>query len=199
MGRWERNSEPGGADETRYRTNLLIPSLRCRLQMRLRIRIGTMGSWVTSKINSPEVRRGMEKFKGDEIVAVFVTDEASDAANGVLIGLKVGDHDLLESDDVGCEADQSARPTDVRSDGRFGKRCVRRMAVDEHGHGCCDAVSAAFFGGARPGGIAGFASEHAPTGKDELAHAHDIRLAREGGFAAMGKTFFWERAVYTGI
>jgi hypothetical protein len=26
MGRWERNSEPGGADETRCRANLLIPS-----------------------------------------------------------------------------------------------------------------------------------------------------------------------------
>ena len=59
------------------------------------------------------------------------------------------------------------------------------MAVDEHGHGRGDAVSTAFFGGGRPGGIARFASEHAPTGKDELVHAHDIRLAREGGFAAL--------------
>ena len=68
--------------------------------MRLRSRIGTKGSWVTSKINSPEVRRGMEKFKRDEIVAVVVTDESSDAANSVLVGLKVRNDELLESDDV---------------------------------------------------------------------------------------------------
>ena len=60
-----------------------------------------MGSWVTSEINSPEVRGGMEKFKRDEIVAVVVTDEASHAANGVFIRLKVGNNELLESDDVG--------------------------------------------------------------------------------------------------
>ena len=42
----------------------------------------------------------MEKFKRDEIVAVVVTDESSDAANSVLIGLKVGNDELLESDDV---------------------------------------------------------------------------------------------------
>ena len=46
------------------------------------------------------MRRGTEKFKRDEIVAVVVTDEASDAANGVLVGLKVGNDELLESDDV---------------------------------------------------------------------------------------------------
>ena len=57
-------------------------------------------SGVTSKINSPKVRRGMEKFKRDEIVAVVVLDEPSDSANGVLVGLKVGDNELLESDDV---------------------------------------------------------------------------------------------------
>ena len=74
--------------------------LRCQLQMRLRIRIGTMGSWFTSKINSPEVRGWMEKFKRDEIEAVVVLDEASDATNGVFVRLKVGNNELLESDDV---------------------------------------------------------------------------------------------------
>ena len=40
------------------------------------------------------------------------------------------------------------------------------------------------FGGGRPGGIACFASERAPTRKDELAQKHDVGLSREGGFAA---------------
>ena len=55
----------------------------------------------------------MDKFNGNKVVAVIVLDEASHAANCVFIGLKVGDNELLESDDVGCEADQSTRPTDV--------------------------------------------------------------------------------------
>ena len=84
-----------------------------------------MGSWVTSEINSPEVRGGMEKFESHEIVAVAVMDETSHAANGILVGLKVGDHELLESDDVGCEADQSTRPTDVRCGRWLGKGRVR--------------------------------------------------------------------------
>ena len=67
---------------------------------RLQIQIGAKRSWVASEINSPEVRRGMEKFKRDEIVAVVVTDESSDAANSVLVGLKVRNDELLESDDV---------------------------------------------------------------------------------------------------
>lgn len=58
----------------------------------------TLGS--TSEIKRPEVRRGMEKFKRYEIVAVLVTDEASHTANGVLVGLKVGDNELLESNDM---------------------------------------------------------------------------------------------------
>jgi hypothetical protein len=58
------------------------------------------------------------------------------------------------------------------------------MAVHEHGHGRGDAVSTAFFGGGRPGGIACIASERAPTRKDELAQKHDV-VSREGGFAAM--------------
>ena len=58
------------------------------------------------------------------------------------------------------------------------------MAVHEHGHGCSDAVSPALFGGGRPGGIACFASERAPTRKDELAQKHDV-VSREGGFAAL--------------
>jgi hypothetical protein len=69
----------------------------CRLQ---RIQIAANMSGLTSKINSPKVRRGMEKFKRDEIVAVVVLDEASHAANCVLVGLKVGNNELLESDDV---------------------------------------------------------------------------------------------------
>ena len=77
-----------------------IASAAPLLQMKLRIRIGTMGSWVTSEINCPEVRRGMEKFKRDKIVAVFVMDEASDAANGIFFRLKIGNNELLESDDV---------------------------------------------------------------------------------------------------
>ena len=52
------------------------------------------------EINSPEVRCGTEEFKRDEIMAVIVTDEASDAANGVLVGLKIGNDELLESDDL---------------------------------------------------------------------------------------------------
>ena len=73
------------------------------------------------------------------------------------------------------------------------------MAVHEHWHGCSDAMSAALFAGGKGSGAACFASEHAPTGKDELVQAHDIRLAREGGFAAMREIFCWERAVYTEI
>ena len=71
------------------------------------------------------MRRGLDKFKRDKIVAVIVLDEASDAANGVLIGLKVGNNELLESDDVGCEADQSACPTDIRRGSWLGKGRVR--------------------------------------------------------------------------
>ena len=67
----------------------------------------------------------MEKFKRDKIVAVIVTDESSNAANCVLIGLKVSDNELLESDDVGCEADQSACPADVRRGSWLGKGCMR--------------------------------------------------------------------------
>jgi hypothetical protein len=58
------------------------------------------------------------------------------------------------------------------------------MSVDEDGHRCGNAMRAAFFGGGRPGGIACFASERAPTRKDELAQKHDV-VSREGGFAAM--------------
>jgi hypothetical protein len=58
-------------------------------------------------------------------------------------------------------------------------------------------VSAAFFG--KASGITRFASERAPTRKDELAQEHDAGLAREGGFAAIRKTFCWEGAVYTEI
>ena len=57
------------------------------------------------------------------------------------------------------------------------------MPIDEHGHRCGNAVSAAFVGGGRASGIARFASERASTGKDELAQEHDMGLAREGCFA----------------
>ena len=67
----------------------------------------------------------MEEFNGNEVVAVVVTDVPSDAANGVLVGLKVGNYELLESDDVGCEADQSACPADVRRGSWLGKGCMR--------------------------------------------------------------------------
>lgn len=43
----------------------------------------------------------MDKFNGNEVVAVVVTDEPRDATNSVLVGLKVGNDELLESDDVG--------------------------------------------------------------------------------------------------
>jgi hypothetical protein len=33
-------------------------------------------------------------------MAVFVADEPSDAANRVLVGLKIGNDELLESDDL---------------------------------------------------------------------------------------------------
>jgi hypothetical protein len=72
----------------------------CRLQRRLRLQIGAKRSWVASEINCPEVRCGMEEFNGNEVVAVVVTDVPSDAANGVLIRLKVGNNELLESDDL---------------------------------------------------------------------------------------------------
>ena len=78
-------------------------------------------SGVARKIYRPEVRRGMEKFKRDKIVAVIVTDESSHAANCVLVGLKVGNNELLESDDVVRERNKAARRTDIRSDGRFGE------------------------------------------------------------------------------
>ena len=81
-----------------------------------------MRSRVASKINSPKVRRGLDKFEGDEIVAVVVMDEASHATNGVFVRLQVGDNELLESDDVGREADQSSRPADILGGGWFGKR-----------------------------------------------------------------------------
>ena len=116
----------GGADEIRYRAK----SVDVPLQAELPIADETTNSnwsrsWVACKINSPEVRRGLDKFKRDKIVAVIVTDESSNAANCVLIGLKVGNHKLLESDDVGCEADQSACPADVRCGSWLGKGRVR--------------------------------------------------------------------------
>jgi hypothetical protein len=111
-------------------------------------------------------------------VAVIVTDEPNDAANGVLIGLKVGNNELLESDDVVRERNKTASPANIRSGGWFGKGRVRRMAVDENGHRCGDTVSAAFFGDRRTSGVARFASERAPTRKDELAQEHDV-VSRE--------------------
>ena len=59
-----------------------------------------MRSWVGSEINSPKVRRGLEKFKRDEIEAVVITDEASDTTNGILVRLKIRNNELLEADDV---------------------------------------------------------------------------------------------------
>jgi hypothetical protein len=139
----------------------------------------------------------MEKFEGDEGVALVGTDESSHAANGVLVGLKVGNDELLESDNVGREGDEAACPADIGGGSRFGKGRVSRMAVDEHGHGGSDAVSAAFFGSGASG-ITRFAAERAPAGKDELAQAHDLRRWREGGFAAIGQQIFcWEEVVYT--
>ena len=85
-GAGERNSEPGGADETRCRANLFDTQLRCRLQMRLRIRIGTMKSWVASKSIAQKCGAGCEKFKRYKIVAVFVTDESSHAADSIFVG-----------------------------------------------------------------------------------------------------------------
>ena len=73
------------------------------------------------------------------------------------------------------------------------------MPIDEHGHRCGNAMSAAFFRGGKRGRIARFASERAPTGKDELAQEHDMGLARESCFAAMQENFCWERPVYTEI
>ena len=60
-----------------------------------------MRSWVTSKIYRPEVRRGTEKFKRYKIVAVVVTDEPSDVANGIFVRLEIGNNELLKTDDVG--------------------------------------------------------------------------------------------------
>lgn len=134
----------------------------------------------------------MQKFEGDEGVAVVVSDESSHPANCVLVGLKVGNDELLEADDVGREGDEPACPADIRRGSRFGKGRVRRMAVDEHGHGGSDAVSAAFFGGGRASGVARFTAERAPAGKNELAQAHDLGRTREGGFAAIRETFCWE-------
>jgi|GEM_PF-4975718 len=157
------------------------------------------GSGAAREINGPEVRGGMQKFEGDEDVAVVVSDESSHAAKRVLVGLKVGNDELLESDDVGREGDEAACPADIRRGSGFGKGRVRRMAVDEHGHGGGDAVGAAFFGGGRASSIARFAAERAPAGKDELAQAHDLGRTREGGFAATRETFCWEEVVYTEI
>jgi hypothetical protein len=131
-------------------------------------------------------------------VAVVVTDESNHAAKGVLVGLKVGNDELLESDDVGREGDETARPAHVGCGSRFGKGRVRRMAVDENGHGGGDAVGAAFFGG-RGSGVVRFAAERAPAGKNEIAQAHDLGRKREGGFAATRETFCWEEVVYTEI
>lgn len=124
-------------------------------------------------------------------MALVSTDESSHAANCVLVGLKVGNDELLEADDVGREGHEAARPADIRRGSGFGKGRVRRMAVDEHGHGGGDAVSAAFFGG-RASGVARFAAQRAPAGKNELAQAHDLGRTREGGFAAIRETFCWE-------
>jgi hypothetical protein len=161
--------------------------------------IGASGSGVAREINGPEVRSGMQKFEGDEGVAVVVTDESSDAAKGVLVRLKVGNDELLEADDVGREGDEAARPADIRRGSGFGKGRVRRMAVDEHGHGGSDAVGAAFFGGGRASGVARFAAQRAPAGKNELAQAHELCRTREDGFAAIRETFCWEEVVYTEI
>jgi hypothetical protein len=131
-------------------------------------------------------------------VAVVVADESSHAANSVLVGLKVGNDEFLKSDDMGREGYEAACPADIGGGGRFGKRRVRRMPVNEHWHGGGNAVSAPFFGG-RASGIACFAAESAPEGKDELAQEHDLGRAREGGFAAAEKPFCWERVVYNEI
>ena len=69
--------------------------------MRLQIQFGANRSCVASKINSPEARAGVDKVERDEILAVVVLDEASDAANGIFVRLKIGNNELLESDDVG--------------------------------------------------------------------------------------------------
>jgi hypothetical protein len=130
---------------------------------------------------------GLEKLKGSECVAIVSTDQTSDAANGVLVGLKVGNDDLLESDDVAREGDEAAGPADVGGGGRLRKWRVRRMAVDEHGHGGGDAMSAAFFSDGRASSIARFAAECAPAGKDETAQSHDAVRAREGGPTAIEK------------
>ncbi len=124
------------------------------------------------------MRRGLEKFEGGESVAIVGMDEPSDAAKGVLVGLKVGNDELLESDDVGREGDEAAGAADIGGGGRFGKGREHRMAVDEHGHGGGDTVSAALFGGGRASGIPRFAAERAPAGKDELAQAHNVGRAR---------------------
>lgn len=71
-------------------------NLSCRVQHVS----NTKATGLTREINRPKMRRGMEKFKRDEIVSVVVTDTTSHAANGVFIGLKVGQNELLESDDV---------------------------------------------------------------------------------------------------
>lgn len=54
------------------------------------------------------------------------------------------------------------------------------MPIDEHGHRGGNTMSAAFFRDGKRGRIARFASERAPTRKDELAQEHDMGLAREG-------------------
>jgi len=138
---------------------------------------------VALEINGPEVRRGVEEFEGGKSVAVVGLDEPGDAAKGVLAGLKVGDDELLESDDAGREGYEAAGAADVGGGGRFGKGRVRRMAVNEHGHGGGYAVSAALFDGGGASGIARLATERAPAGKDELEQAHDVDRAREGAAA----------------
>ena len=63
-------------------------------------------------------------------MALVSMDESSHPANCVLVGLKVGNDELLESRDVGREWDEAAGPADVGGGGRFGKGRVRRMAVN---------------------------------------------------------------------
>ena len=129
-------------------------------------------------------------------MAIVGSDESSDAAKGILVGLKVGNHELLESQDMGREWNEATGPADVGGGGRFGKGRLRRMSVDEHWHEGGHAVSAAFFGGRRTNGIARFAAERAPAGKDELVQAHDVSRAR-GRSRGDRETFCWVEVVYT--
>jgi hypothetical protein len=65
------------------------------------IRTGRTRSRATRELNTPEMWRGLEKFDGHECLAVVGSDESGNAAEGVFVGLNVGNDELLGSKNVG--------------------------------------------------------------------------------------------------